>query len=234
MENKYLDLLALFGIGGAHPGGLALTEDLLNEEKITPETYVLDIGCGTGQTAWHLFHTFGCRVAAVDQHPLMIEKTKKRFEDHLSRVDIIQGDAENLEFDSDLFDLVLSESVVSFTSIEKTIGELYRVLKPGGHLLMIEMTAENKLSDSEKQEVHDIYGVKQVFCENEWKDLLYEKGFTYIEAEDISLAHAAADQQDYSPSANIGVEHYDLWVKHAAFISSADVPIGCRVYRCYK
>jgi hypothetical protein len=33
MEFTYLDFLALFGIGGAHPGGLQLTKEILSQGK---------------------------------------------------------------------------------------------------------------------------------------------------------------------------------------------------------
>ena len=36
MSNDYLDLLAYFGIGGAHPGGFALTKSILEDENIQP------------------------------------------------------------------------------------------------------------------------------------------------------------------------------------------------------
>ena len=38
MEITYLDCLALFGIGGAHPGGLQLTKEILSREKIKEKT----------------------------------------------------------------------------------------------------------------------------------------------------------------------------------------------------
>ena len=34
LSNDYLDLLAYFGIGGAHPGGFALTKSILDAENI--------------------------------------------------------------------------------------------------------------------------------------------------------------------------------------------------------
>ena len=43
MEFTYLDCLALFGIGGAHPGGLLLTKEILSREKINEKTIILDV-----------------------------------------------------------------------------------------------------------------------------------------------------------------------------------------------
>ena len=49
MSNDYLDLLAYFGIGGAHPGGFNLTQSILEAENIQPTEAVLDVGCGRGK-----------------------------------------------------------------------------------------------------------------------------------------------------------------------------------------
>lgn len=54
------NMLALLGIGGAHPGGFYLTKQLFDKEKITSETSILDIGCGTGQTSANLYCKYGC------------------------------------------------------------------------------------------------------------------------------------------------------------------------------
>lgn len=75
----YHDLLAYFGIGGAHPGGLALTKDMLSQEKIKARSKILDVGCGTGQTSAYIAKNYGCDVTALDCHPLMIEKAQQRF-----------------------------------------------------------------------------------------------------------------------------------------------------------
>jgi len=50
-EYTYLNCLAELGVGGAHPGGFKLTQDILSAEHIGKKTTVLDAGCGTGQTA---------------------------------------------------------------------------------------------------------------------------------------------------------------------------------------
>ena len=78
-EWTYHDLLAAFGIGGAHPGGFALTCEVLEREAIGKTSVVLDAGCGTGQTAAYLVKRFGCDVTAVDRHPLMLQKAANRF-----------------------------------------------------------------------------------------------------------------------------------------------------------
>lgn len=57
MKPTYQDALAYFGVSGAHPGGLTLTKFLLEQEKITSHTTLLDGGCGTGQTSAYIKRT---------------------------------------------------------------------------------------------------------------------------------------------------------------------------------
>lgn len=79
VANHYIELLAQFGIGGAHPGGFTLTQSLFEEIAILPSQKVLDIGCGTGQTAAFLAEHFKCDVTVIDNNSTMIEKATRRF-----------------------------------------------------------------------------------------------------------------------------------------------------------
>ncbi|UOR13504.1 class I SAM-dependent methyltransferase [Halobacillus amylolyticus] len=232
MNNPYLDLLAYFGIGGAHPGGIQLTKDLLSNEKILPNHYVLDIGCGTGQTAEFLTQTYVCRVTAVDNHPIIIEKAKKRLENRTELADVVKGNAQNLPFSENSFDLVLSESVVTFTDIDKTLSELFRVLKRNGHLIMIEMTAESPLSKSLHKEVCNLYGITDVLSEKEWTEKLRKAGFTHVEVISTPSELTQTEITDIALSENIGEELYDLWDEHTSLLEQSNIPLGYRVFRC--
>ena len=79
MELNYLNCLALFGIGGAHPGGLQLTKEILSREKINEKTIILDVGCGTGQTSAYMAEKYKCKIIGLDNNEMMLEKAKKRF-----------------------------------------------------------------------------------------------------------------------------------------------------------
>jgi protein-L-isoaspartate O-methyltransferase len=71
----YHDFLANLGVGGAHPGGLTLSKKVLAKEQLKPSSKVLDVGCGTRQTAAFLARTYGCQVTALDQHRLYVTKS---------------------------------------------------------------------------------------------------------------------------------------------------------------
>ena len=70
----YLDFLSKFGVGGAHPGGIGLTKEIFKSERITPATRILDVGCGTGQSAAYLASKYGAIVTGIDINPVMVKK----------------------------------------------------------------------------------------------------------------------------------------------------------------
>ncbi len=232
MSRNYLDLLAYFGIGGAHPGGFPLTQLLLQDEIIHPCSSVLDIGCGTGQTAAFLNQKYGCQVTAVDNHPIMLEKARERFKNQESTVQVIEGDAQKLHFKDNSFDFIIAESVITFTTISKTLNELFRLLKKDGRMILIEMTAEEPLSRKVQKKVRTLYGIHEVLSEEEWKMKLQQIGFTHIDMIAPSSELIQTEITDMNPSKNLSDEWYDLWDNHHSFIHQSAVPLGFRVFRC--
>ncbi|NYF26264.1 class I SAM-dependent methyltransferase [Sporosarcina sp. JAI121] len=232
MVNNYLDLVAHFGIGGAHPGGFSLTKSILEDETIQPVEAVLDVGCGTGQTAAFLAQRFGCQVTAIDNHPVMVMKAKERFEINGSSVLVIAGDAQNLDLLDNSFDLLIAESVIAFTDISKTLYELSRVLKSGGRMIMIEMAAEQPLPEELRKKACSLYGIKEIPNEDEWKLKIQQAGFTHIETIDTSSEFIHSEITDINPSEIVNMDLYDLWDEHNRFITQNYDFIGFRAFRC--
>ncbi|WP_313893041.1 class I SAM-dependent methyltransferase [Psychrobacillus sp.] len=232
MANAYLDLLAYFGIGGAHPGGFDLTQSILGDENIQRTESVLDIGCGTGQTAAFLAEKFDCQVTAVDNHPIMIEKAKQRFANTNFNVSVVEGDVQRLDFVDNSFDLILAESVIAFTSISKTLNELVRVLKSDGRMIMIEMTAEQTLSEELQEKVCSLYGIQEVLTEVQWKSKLQEAGFTKVHIINTPSELTPSEINDINQSENIHMDLFDLLDKHNHFLRQYGHLTGYRVFRC--
>lgn len=119
-----------------HIGGVAATRELIELCHIDASKYVLDVGCGAGQTACFLAQTTGCRVMGVDILPAMVARaqdTARRA--GVSGVEFRLADAQALPFDDNTFDAVLTESVTSFTAEKaRAVGEYARVLRPGGYV----------------------------------------------------------------------------------------------------
>jgi ubiquinone/menaquinone biosynthesis C-methylase UbiE len=93
---------------------------------------VLEVGCGIGLDAIE-FAKNGAQVTAIDLSPQNIELAKKYFAHYNLAATIEVGNAEQLRFPSDSFDLAIAIGVLYYTpNTQKAVDELLRVLKPGG------------------------------------------------------------------------------------------------------
>lgn len=111
---------------------------------ISPEN-VLDLGCGTGRNLPHLQQQYPkARVWALDIAEAMLKYARQQHAGHsrLSRwlpgrsvKPFITGDAENLPFADNSFDLVFANLTLQWCQPTKSFLELQRVLKPGGCLM---------------------------------------------------------------------------------------------------
>lgn len=100
---------------------------------------VLDIGCGTGQLAHRIAETFApVRVVGCDFSPGMLRRAAAR-----SRaVRWVRGDAGRLPFRDCSFDTIVStEAFHWFPDQGAALAEFFRVLAPGGRLLLAVVNA---------------------------------------------------------------------------------------------
>ena len=96
---------------------------------------VLEVGCGRGGGADYVARQLDPRrVVAVDLSPQAVALCGRRFA--YPRLSFQVGDAERLPFDDASFDVVLNvESSHCYGRFDTFLGEVRRVLRPGGHFL---------------------------------------------------------------------------------------------------
>ncbi|MBO0998643.1 class I SAM-dependent methyltransferase [Bacillus sp. SD075] len=236
MNNSYQDALAKIGIEGAHPGGFELTKQLFKDEKIDHSSIILDAGCGTGQTSAFLAETFLCQVSAVDHHPEMVKHAKKRFQQANLSIDLYKASIEELPFDNNSFDFIIAESTLAFTDIQKSLREFYRVLKLGGTLLSIDMTAEIFLDPASKKEIMKFYNLRDVWMQSEWLKAFRQNGFTDLEIlRSITVLEGLSDSSaSNSPLLPLNESLERVMDEHYRLILSYGNSLGYRVYRASK
>jgi len=117
-----------------HPGGLEITRELAQFCHIGKVIKVLDIGSGTGESAFYLVRNFNCHIIGMDISDRMIKKAKRKAIDHGVIIQFKKGDAHDLPFKDNTFDAVISECTTSILDKERAIGEMVRVARSGGYI----------------------------------------------------------------------------------------------------
>ena len=143
-SNVYQSDLARLLLGDSfHPGGVKLTEHLGKLLSLGPEQRVLDIASGQGTSAVTLAQCFGCQVLGIEYGHDAIQKAMQTAEaagvSHL--VSFQQGDAECLPVSERTFDAIICEcAFCTFPDKPIAAKEFMRVLKPGGHVGLSDLT----------------------------------------------------------------------------------------------
>ncbi len=221
------------GIGGAHPGGLLATKYVLNEVSIPRGLNILDVGCGTGQTAAFLEKQYEANVTALDNHEMMVEKALKRKEQEQLTINVVNGNVEALPFADDSFDMVISESVLAFTNVSKAISEICRVLKDDGIFYCIEMVLEK--SSKELNQITDFYGMEKIFKEEEWVSLLQNAGFKMTNSKTFEYdIHQITvdDAPEFQLSESVDDAHVDTLLEHDYLTKQFQKELGFRIFHC--
>jgi len=106
--------------------------------KILKNKKVLDVGCGQGFLV-SLVAPKCQEITGMDSSSNSLQKAKKGIDEfNLNNVKLIQGDAENLPFENNSFDVVYCIGVLHHTpDTQKGIDEIYRVLKPNGKTIIM-------------------------------------------------------------------------------------------------
>ncbi len=113
---------------------LGVGDDLVARAGVGPGDAVLDVACGTGNCAIPAA-VAGGEVTGLDITPELFEPARRRAADAGVEVELIEGDAEELPFADQSFDVVLSSFGCMFAPNQKVAaGEIARVVRPGGRV----------------------------------------------------------------------------------------------------
>lgn len=108
---------------------------------------VLDIATGTADLAIITAKYTNAEIIGLDISDQMLKVGKEKITKNKldSRIKLINGDAENLSFNNETFDAItVGFGVRNFENLEKGLNEIYRVIKEGGYVAILEPSYPEK------------------------------------------------------------------------------------------
>ena len=113
-------------------------------KEIVPQATgkTLEVGVGTGKNI--PFYPKNIDITAIDFSKKMLEEAKAKYQDSPLKINFLEMDVQNMDFENNTFDTVITSCV--FCSVPdpvKDLKEIKRVLKPDGQLIMLEHVRSN-------------------------------------------------------------------------------------------
>ena len=146
---------------------------------------VLDLGSGGGIDVFIAANKVGAngKVIGVDMTYAMINKARAAALKHgYGNVEFRVGEIENLPVEDGSVDIVISNCVVNLsTDKEKVFREAYRVLKPGGRILISDIVTEGELPEDVRNSLEDWAGcVAGAFEKTQYLATIKRAGFKNV------------------------------------------------------
>jgi ubiquinone/menaquinone biosynthesis C-methylase UbiE len=130
-------------------GGVTSIDHLAELCQINRESKILEVGCGTGGNSCYLANKYGCQIVGIDIASHMVEQAKERAKTQ-QLTDLVSfqvGDAYNIEFSDNTFDVVLTVFVSQFLDPQRAFPGFLRVLRSGGIFGINEMYRADEIPD---------------------------------------------------------------------------------------
>jgi len=175
-----------------------LVEELLVWGQVRSPQDILDVGCGLGGSSLYLAQKYSAKATGITLSPVQANRAIARAESYglAEKTTFLVADALEMPFADHSFDLVWSlESAEHFPDKQKFLQEAYRVLKPGGSLLLATWChrpitpATGNLSPQEQnhlEEIYRVYCLPPVISVPEYRELAQSANFQQIRTADWS------------------------------------------------
>ena len=112
------------------------------QPSLVEGAHALDVACGTGDLSLALEGAGRARVVGLDFCRPMLEIARRKAEEGARAVPFVEGDALRLPFADRSFEVVtIAFGLRNLSSVERGLGELLRVLKPGGRAGVLEFSS---------------------------------------------------------------------------------------------
>ncbi len=174
---------ANLGLGCGNPVALA---------SLKPGETVLDLGSGAGFDCFLAANRVGKsgRVIGVDMTPEMLTKARRNAtKGNYTNVEFRKGEIEQLPVDDNSVDIIISNCVINLSPDKKRVfKEAFRVLRPGGRLMVSDMVLLKELPDDVKNSIEAYVScVGGAIMKTEYLDAVKTAGFQDVKVMDEAI-----------------------------------------------
>ncbi len=172
-----------------------MNQKLAKLAGITRADSVFDAGCGVGGSAFWLAEHIGCKVMGVSVVPRQVARAKQFAEQrHLKElVSFRVADYSDTGLVANSFSVVWGlESIVHAEDKRAVLNEAYRILKPGGRLIIAEYLLKEKPLTAWEQSWLSLWlkgwAMGSILTEKQYREIARQAGFTDIKVKDWTTA----------------------------------------------
>jgi O-methyltransferase StaMB len=167
--------------------------DLVAElARVSAAGHVLDVGCGIAAPALRIARRYGCGVTGVNISREQVRQGRELIAARglSGRVFIQRGDARALQFPDGSFDAIVcleaaGDICVTEPDKGRLVGELFRVLRPGGHVGFSDLALRSRPSPAEDRALRAVLYHSGAELMTDWPAIFASHGFRVVECRDI-------------------------------------------------
>jgi ubiquinone/menaquinone biosynthesis C-methylase UbiE len=202
------------------------TDLQLTKSGIGPDSHVLDVGCGNGNTSAYLARKTGCKVTGIDISGVRIDNARAQARAlNLSNIEFHKASASHLPFADGTFTHVWSQATLYHVpGRDRALRELHRVLAEGGRLVLDDLvTPSSAVTDRGMRYVYERLMFQPGPSHQDYVESLRDLGFAVLSEQDLT-AHLRKSYELLAERARLSFpEHSDAYLKVLAAIDAQDV-----------